>query len=580
MISKISKIFKRADFLKFKIILLLNFLTFFLEFISLGSIPVFVGIIIDSGTTLDKFEEYEIFYFSEINNENLIKYLGLIIISIFIIKNIFYFTLIYIQGKFVKNLKVELSKELLSHYVMAPFSYHMQNNPAKLTRNSIDSLEGLSGFILQGISLFKESLAILVIFTLLVFINPMITIPITLMFSILGYVYLKKIRPIIKKKAEVNENLKVDLIQMVNESFGAIKDIKILNKEKNILEYYDKSRNKLEKNLFYFTVFDKTPKFLLESAAIFVITLSTVIILHFNKDVLALLPVLSLIVIAIVRFIPAFNGIITSLFYLRVLQPSANIIIKEKEKIESFKKKSSQVQNRELDDDLNTNTNINKNLILLKNISFSYGNNQKDILKNINLSVEKGTIVGITGETGAGKSTLFHIMLGLLPPRSGKIFYKDKNIYTNMENWRNQIGYIAQNIYLLDNTIEKNISFNFLDEKIDEERMNFSIKMSCLDEKISELPYGLKTKVGNDGVRLSGGEKQRVALARSIYRNPNIFFMDESTSALDLDTEQRIIKNMKENFSKKTIILIAHRKTTIDECDKIINLKNGHISLN
>ena len=293
---------------------------------------------------------------------------------------------------------------------------------------------------------------------------------------------------------------------------------------------------------------------------------------------MALLPVLSLIVIAIVRFIPAFNGIITSLFYLRILQPSAEIILKEIDKIENFKRKSSQIQKYTLDENLNTN--INKNLFSLKDISFSYGDNQKDILKNINLSIEKGTIVGITGETGAGKSTLFHIMLGLLTPKSGNIFYKDKNIHKNMETWRNQIGYIAQNIYLLDNTIEKNISFNFLDEKIDEERMDFSIKMSCLDEKISELPNGLKTKVGNDGVRLSGGEKQRIALARSIYRNPNIFFMDESTSALDLDTEQRIIKNMKENFSKKTIILIAHRKTTIDECDKIINLKNGHISLN
>ena len=574
MIYKISKIFEKKDFLKFKIILLLNFLTFFLEFVSLGSIPVFVGIIIDSGTSLNKLEEYGIFYFSEINSQNLIKYLGLIIISIFIVKNIFYFILVYIQGKFVKNLKIKLSKELLGYYVMSPFSYHMQNNPAKLTRNSIDSLEGLSQFILQGISLFKESLAILVIFTLLVFINPTITIPITLIFSILGYVYLKKIRPLVKKKAEVNENLKVDLIQMVNESFGAIKDIKILNKEKDILEYYDKSRNKLEKNLFYFTIFDKTPKLLLETVAIFVITLSTIIILHFNKNVLDLLPVLSLIVIAIVRFIPAFNGIITSLFYLRVLQPSADIIINEKEKIENFKKKSSQFQSQELDNNLNEN----KNLILLKDISFSFGDNQKDILKNINLNIEKGTIVGITGETGSGKSTLFHIMLGLLSPKTGKIFYKNENIHTNIENWRNQIGYIAQNIYLLDNTIEKNISFNFLDEKIDEERMNFSIKMSCLDEKISELPYGLKTKVGNDGVRLSGGEKQRVALARSIYRNPNIFFMDESTSALDLDTEQRIIKNMKENFSKKTIILIAHRKTTINECDKIINLKNGHIS--
>ena len=574
MIYKISKIFEKKDFLKFKIILLLNFSTFFLELVSLGSIPVFVGIIIDSGTSLNKLEEYGIFYFSEINSQNLIKYLGLIIISIFIVKNIFYFTLVYIQGKFVKNFKIKLSKELLGYYVMSPFSYHMQNNPAKLTRNSIDSLEGLSQFILQGISLFKESLAILVIFTLLVFINPTITIPITLIFSILGYVYLKKIRPLIKKKAEVNENLKVDLIQMVNESFGAIKDIKILNKEKDILEYYDKSRNKLEKNLFYFTVFDKTPKLLLETVAIFVITLSTIIILHFNKNVLDLLPVLSLIVIAIVRFIPAFNGIIISLFYLRVLQPSADIIINEKEKIENFKKKSSQIQSQELDNNLNEN----KNLILLKDISFSYGDNQKDILKNINLNIEKGTIVGITGETGSGKSTLFHIMLGLLSPKTGTIFYKNENIHTNMENWRNQIGYIAQNIYLLDNTIEKNISFNFLDEKIDKERMDFSIKMSCLDDKISELPYGLKTKVGNDGVRLSGGEKQRVALARSIYRNPNIFFMDESTSALDLDTEQRIIKNLKENFSKKTIILIAHRKTTINECDKIINLNNGHIS--
>ena len=578
MIFKISKIFKEKDFLKFKIILLLNFLTFFLEFISLASIPVFVGTIIDSTTSLSKFEKYGIFYFSQINNESLIKYLGLIIISIFILKNTFYFILIYIQGKFVKNMKVKLSKELLNYYVMSPFSYHMQNNPAKLTRNSIDSLEGLSQFILQGINLFKESLAILVIFFLLVFINPIITISITLVFSVLGYVYLKKIRPSIKKKAELNENLKVDLIQMVNESFGAIKDIKILNKEKDILEYYDKSRNKLEKNLFYFTVFDKTPKLLLESVAIFLITISTVIVLHFNKDFLALLPVLSLIVIAIVRFIPAFNGIITSLFYLRILQPSAEIILKEIDKIENFKRKSSQIQKYTLDENLNTN--INKNLISLKDISFSYGDNQKDILKNINLSIEKGTIVGITGETGAGKSTLFHIMLGLLTPKSGNIFYKDKNIHKNMETWRNQIGYIAQNIYLLDNTIEKNISFNFLDEKIDEERMDFSIKMSCLDEKISELPNGLKTKVGNDGVRLSGGEKQRIALARSIYRNPNIFFMDESTSALDLDTEQRIIKNMKENFSKKTIILIAHRKTTIDECDKIINLKNGHISLN
>ena len=169
-------------------------------------------------------------------------------------------------------------------------------------------------------------------------------------------------------------------------------------------------------------------------------------------------------------------------------------------------------------------------------------------------------------------------MLGLLTPDAGKILHKGKNIHSNIENWRNQIGYIAQNIYLLDNTIEKNISFDFFDEKINKEKMNFSIQMSCLDQKISELPQGLKTRVGNDGVKLSGGEKQRIALARAIYKNPNIFFMDESTSALDLNTEQKIIKNLKTNFKDKTIILIAHRKTTINECDKIIKLENGNLN--
>ena len=363
---------------------------------------------------------------------------------------------------------------------------------------------------------------------------------------------------------------------MINESFGAIKDIKILNKEEEIVEHYDKNRNKLEENLFYFNVFDKTPKLLLETLAILLITISTLVLISFNKDFLVFLPILSLIVIATVRFIPAFNSIITSLFYLRVYQPSINILAIELQKIKRFKSTKSEVYNSNKEGDFNGD--LGKNFLSLNNISFSYGDEKNKILKNINLSVEKGTIVGITGETGSGKSTLFHIMLGLLTPSSGNVIFENENIHANIENWRKQIGYIAQNIYLLDNTVEKNISFDFLGKKIDQKRMDFSIKMSCLDKKISELPHGIQTRVGNDGVRLSGGEKQRIALARAIYRNPNIFFMDESTSALDSQTEQKIIKNMKENFSNKTIIMIAHRKTTIDECDKIINLKNGNLN--
>ena len=166
-------------------------------------------------------------------------------------------------------------------------------------------------------------------------------------------------------------------------------------------------------------------------------------------------------------------------------------------------------------------------------------------------------------------------MLGLLKPDTGNIYFNNKSIYQDLDNWRKKIGYIAQNIYLLDATIEKNISFDFLNEKVDKKRLEFSIEMACLKDKILELPNGINTQVGNDGIKLSGGEKQRVALARAIYRNPSILLMDESTSALDNQTEKKIIDNIKMNLKEKTMIMIAHRNTTIKDCDQIINLKNG-----
>ncbi len=574
MISKISKILEKKDLSKFQMILALNFTSFFLEFVSLALIPLFVSFILEVETVLNKLESYGFFYFSGLNNEELIKYLGLLIIFVFIIKNVFYYFLIHVQGQFEKNVKIKLSKKLLNFYVTRPFSYHLENNPATLTRNTTNSIDGFRVFISRIVELFKEALTILVILILLSLVSFKITIIIFLIFSIFGYYYLKVIRPSYKNKAKMNENYKVNLIQTINETFGAIKDIKILNKEKDIIENYNENRNKYEKNLFYFFILQKIPRLLLETLAIILIIIAAVIIFNSNKDLLSVLTILSLIVVALVRFLPAFNSIISSIFYIRIYQPTVDILFNEIKKIENFKNLS--IQNK--DYKLNNEKDLGKNLISLQNVSFNYEDKNSYTLKDINLNIEKGSFVGVTGETGAGKSTLFHIMLGLLQPKSGNLFYKDKNINSDIFKWREQVGYIAQNIYLLDDTIEKNISFDFIEKEIDRKKMDFSIKISCLEQKILELPQGLKTKVGNDGIKLSGGERQRIALARTIYRNPDIFFMDESTSALDSKTEQKIIKNIKENFSQKTIILIAHRKTTIDECDKIINLEKGQIN--
>ncbi len=572
---KISRILEKKDFVKLQLIFLLNFLTFFFEFISLASIPLFVSFIFELETVLNKFENFGIYFFSNTKNEILVQYLGLAIILIFLVKNIFFYYYVHIQGKFVANIKVKLSKKLLNFYVSSPFSYHLNNNPAQLTRNTTNSIDGLSAYILRLVELLKESLAVLVIFILLMFfVDPIITISIFLLFLIFGFFYLRFIRPTYKKKAKTNENYKVSFIQTVNETFGAIKDIKLLNKEDEIVKFYHQFRSKYEKNLFQFFILQKIPKLLLETLSIFIITITALLFFNSGMDLLNFLTILSLVVVALVRFIPAFNSIISSIFFIKIYQPVLDIIISELNKIERHEHDISKTNNTKSFKKIDYKTN----LISLRNISFYYEKEKDFTLNDINLDIKEGTILGVTGETGSGKSTLFHIILGLLKPKSGNVFFKGIDINLDIKNWRDQIGYIAQNIYLLDDTIEKNISFNFLNDEINKKKLDFSIKMACLEKKINELPLGLKTKVGNDGLRLSGGEKQRIALARAIYRDPDIFFMDESTSALDSETEEKIISNLKNNFSSKTIILIAHRKTTIEACDKIINLVNGSIS--
>ena len=193
------------------------------------------------------------------------------------------------------------------------------------------------------------------------------------------------------------------------------------------------------------------------------------------------------------------------------------------------------------------------------------------------MSIKEGSIVGITGETGAGKSTLFHLMLGLLTPKQGHIFYKGKNIFTDLYSWRQEIGYISQNIYLLDDSVKKNITFNFIDENFDRIKLAQAIKIAGLEDKVNSLENGVESKVGVEGFKFSGGERQRIAIARAVYRNPNILFMDESTSALDDNTEELVMNNLLNNFLGKTIIIIAHRKSTIERCNEVWNLKNGRL---
>lgn len=576
MRSKILYILGKRNKNKFIIFLFLNLIYFFLEFLSLASLPLYVSFIIDFNLILNKFEFFFKGYFPrEINFNLLLLVLSTVVIIIFFLKNLFLIFLTYFQNNFLKVIKVDLSEKFFSFYVNSPYLYHVNKNPSKLSRNILDEIQGLYTYFFHLSGLLREGFTIIVIFILLVFVNFYVTILIFLFFSILSFLYISLIKPFLNKKATENQNMRQVITQIIYESFGSIKDLKILNKENQIKSFFNKNINIYEKNLLYFTYFDKLPRIFLELFSVIIVCLICIFYLNLGQDYKVLIPTLSLFAISFMRFAPAFSSVTTSVYYMKLFEPTIDLIFLELKNIE----------NAEINNLKNIHTDVSevsndskKNFIFLNNITFSYPDSKLVPIKNITMNIAKGSIVGITGQTGAGKSTLFHLMLGLLKPHQGNIFYKGKDIFTDISAWRKEIGYISQNIYLLDGSIKKNITFNFFGENIDETKLNYSIKVSGLEDRINKLKNGLNSEVGVEGLKFSGGEKQRIAIARAIYQSPNILFMDESTSALDDETEEKIISNLFNAFKNKTIIIIAHRQSTINRCSVVWNLKNGALS--
>jgi ABC-type multidrug transport system fused ATPase/permease subunit len=576
MYSKLYSILGKKNKNKIIFFLFLNLIYFFLEFASLASLPLFVSFIIDPNYIIDKLNIYLNKYnFKETNFNILLLFLSILIIIIFFLKNFFLIFITYLQNNFLKKIKVEFANNFFSFYINSPYLYHVNNNPSKLSRNISSEIQSLYIYFFHLSGLIRDSLTILVIFIFLTFLNLYLTLSILFFFFTISFFYLKFVKSFINKKAVENQTMRQVITQIIYEAFGSIKDIKILNKENQIISLFNKTINTFEKNLLFLTYFDKLPRIFLELFSVITVCLICIFYLNVGKDYTVLIPTLSLLAISFMRFLPAFSSVTTSIYYLKYYEPTINLIYLELKNIENIK--NINLQNINKKNNFSQNTNYEKKFIFINNITFSYPGSKLVPIKDITMNIEKGSIVGITGKTGSGKSTLFHLMLGLLTPQRGNIFYKGKDIFTDIYSWRNEIGYISQNIYLLDGSIKKNVTFNFLNENIDNLRLERSIKIAGLEDKINQLKEGLDTQVGVEGLKFSGGERQRIAIARAIYQEPNILFMDESTSALDDKTEEIIISNLFDQFKHKTIIIIAHRNSTINRCNVVWNLENGKL---
>jgi len=518
---------------------------------------------LNKNTTLKIFHDL----FKKTEKQKLVIY-GMFFLSSFYLLKAFFLTFLnWEQSKFSSNFTAYISHKLYKEYIYMNYENHLLTNSAILIRN-IQNEVGIFTSLTQSIIFLSTEISIIVGVIILLFSIEPIGAFITILFLIVAILLFSLLsRRKISKLGLERQLYSGEINQNLMQGLGGIKDIKLIGAEKYFLQEFEDKNNKVARITSIVNTLDQLPRLYLEFIAIAGLSVLIIVMVLNNKPIDHIIPVLGIFVGAAFRMIPSVNKIMYSSQRVVFSLPVINLIYDE---FKNFKAKR--------DENLVESSIIFNNSIKLINLNFSYNQNKKSTLTNINIEIKKGQSIGIVGESGSGKSTLIDIILGLLENYKGEILVDDVKLTLNNKRiWQKKIGYVPQSIYLIDDSLLKNIAFGVDDDKIDFTLVNKVIKDAQLDSFINSLPDGIYTKVGERGVRLSGGQRQRIGIARALYRCPEIVVLDEATSALDHYTEQEVMKSIDCLKSFKTLIIVAHRLTTVMNCDIIYKFQNGNI---
>jgi ABC-type multidrug transport system fused ATPase/permease subunit len=574
MIDKLNILFTKKQLSKLILIFLASLFAILFEVIGIGSIPVFAMLIIDTKSFINNVSPYiSPNFLIEIDSKILSIVAACLLVSLFVFKNLYLFLLLFFQGKLLKELRSSTTNKLFQHYISMPYIVHLNRNSSLLIRSMTNDIGMTFVSVLAYIMLIRESLLLVVLFIFLVVVDPIISFFSLLLLGVPVLLFYYFHRKKLKSKGKILQTLLSDEIKTVSQSLGSIKETKLLNKEYYFLSYFNKLIQNKENLIFFHYMVTSSPRLFLESISLFSIAIISTFLIFSERSSESILPLISLYAVSAVRFIPALNVITSSLTTIRFRQPSFDLLVKEIKNLGSnpaILKKDIYTQKDKKDFKLNDS-------ILMKDISFDYDEGGRRTLKNINLQIKQGTSVGIIGKSGSGKSTLVDIILGLLEPQKGGVYFDNKNINNELSLWQKQIGYVPQDIYLLDDSIKNNITFGLKEDEIDEKLLLQILKVSQLKDFVDTLPDAINTFVGDRGVKLSGGERQRIGIARALYNLPKIMVFDEATSSLDIENENKILDEIYENRDDKTLIIISHRNNTVKYCDLIYVLEDGKL---
>lgn len=478
-------------------------------------------------------------------------------------------TTIYLQTKFAMNCEYKISSEITEGYLQQDYTWFLNRNSAELGKDILSEASNIvHGGLIPLINILAQGSLSLCMLSLLIFVDVWLALVIIFTLFFTYFLIFISVSGVLAKIGNTRMKANETRFRLLNEVFGGIKEIKYIGLEKAYLRSYKFSAEQFATAFTKAQIIGLLPRYILEGIAFGGLISLIIYFLSDGRELVEIIPVLSLFAFAGYKLMPALQAVYSAFTQLRFIGPVVQRLSEAKREL------SITDDRREVD-----HTITFSKLLEVSDLSFSYPGSSRQAVTSINLTIRSNEAVAFVGRSGSGKTTIVDILLGILRPSSGSILVDGHNLQRSyLGAWRRKIGYVSQDVYLIDSTILLNITLADTDEKVDFIKLNKVLDITNLTEFVHyDLPEGLQTKVGERGVRLSGGQKQRLGIARALYRDPTILILDEATSALDNVTEAHILQSIKESYDDITIIMIAHRLSTVENCDNIFVMENGRI---
>lgn len=574
MLRKIRYIFDRKQKVQIVILGILIFIGGFLETLGVGAMMPVVTALITPDILMGYIEKYE--FLQKICEALHIDSVGEVAIAllislmvIYVIKNLFILFMTYKQNDFISQNRNRMISRVLGEFLNRPYEQYLGADIPTVFRITDNDIPHMFSLVLSALQLASEVVVSCLIFIMMLIMDAKMTLFVVVLFGAMTFLIVKVFKPKLNKIGAKNQSIQSRIAKWRLQAIYGLKDVKVLNREEFFVRnYYESGKIGADVATAY-AVMNNIPRLLIET--VFIVGVLGFIAIYINGggDMSAMANTLVAFGVAAIRVLPSVNRINTYITQISYTQPSLDFVyqnLQEGMKTDAMlreRKENSQKEKLKLE-----------HQIELNHISFHYPDTDKNIFTDAHMIVPKGKSVGIIGASGAGKSTVVDVLLGLLHVQEGEITCDGVDIFKNYESWLAQIGYIPQSIYLVDESIRDNIAFGIDEEEIDDKRIWEVLKEAQLKEFVEGLPEGLDTTIGDRGVRLSGGQRQRIGIARALYHNPEILVFDEATSALDNDTEAAVMEAVNSFHGKKTMIIIAHRLNTIEKCDIIYKVEN------